>query len=216
MFVCLFIMQRPRLEHPFTMLIAGPTKSGKSFFLRDVLYYRKHMFNPKIDKVVWFYGIFQELYNKIPHVEFVEGFPSNYRDYISGNTLFIIDDLMSECANNTELTSLFTKGCHHLNISVIFITQNLFHKGSQMRDVSLNAEYLMLFKNRRDMNQVTHLGRQLYPGRSKFFQQVYENATKKPFSYLFIDLKNDTPEELRLRTRILPNQIQYFYKQKYK
>ena len=75
---------------------------------------------------------------------------------------------MAECANDKRLTMLFTKGSHHLNLSVIFITQNLFYKGSQIRDVSLNSQYLILFKNRRDLSQIMHLGRQLYPRKINF------------------------------------------------
>jgi hypothetical protein len=118
---------------------------------------------------------------------------------------------MSECGSDKRLTHLFTRGSHHLNLSVIFITQNFFHKGKEMREITLNAHYILLLKNRRDMSQIMHLGRQLYPKNTKFFQEVYEDATKNPFSYLFIDLRTDTPEELRLRTQILPNQTQYIY-----
>ena len=121
---------------------------------------------------------------------------------------------MAECANDKRLTMLFTKGSHHLNLSVIFITQNLFYKGSQIRDVSLNSQYLILFKNRRDLSQIMHLGRQLYPRKTKFFQEVYEDATRRPHSYLLIDLRNETPEDFRLRTQILSGEIQYIYKQK--
>ena len=121
---------------------------------------------------------------------------------------------MAECANDKRLAMLFTKGSHHLNLSVIFITQNLFYKGSQIRDVSLNSQYLILFKNRRDLSQIMHLGRQPFSRKSKFFQEVYKNATQKPFSYLLIDLRNETPESLRLRTQILPGQVQYIYKPK--
>jgi len=80
--------------------------------------------------------------------------------------------------------------------------------------VTLNAHYLLLCKNRRDMSQINHLGRQLYPRNLKFFQEVYEDATKKPYSYLLVDLHSDTPENMRLRTQILPNQTQYVYQTK--
>jgi hypothetical protein len=122
---------------------------------------------------------------------------------------------MAQCGQNTRMTDLFTKGSHHLNLSVIFITQNLFHKGKEMREISLNAHYMFLFKNRRDMSQLAHLGRQLYPCDSKFFQQVYQDATRKPYSYLLVDLRSDTPEELRLRTDILPTQHTIVYQKRF-
>lgn len=208
-------MQFPQLQHPFTCVVAGPTGAGKSFLIRDFLKYKRELFSPVPDKIVWFYGIYQPLYDEIPEVTFVEGLPSKYQEHLGTRTLFIIDDLMSECGKDKRLTQLFTKGSHHLNLSVFFITQNFFHKGKEMRDITLNAHYLIMCKNRRDVSQITHLGKQLFPRHLKFFQEVYEDATKKPYSYLFIDLRSDTPEEMRLRTQILPHQTQYIYRVKH-
>lgn len=211
-------MEFPKLQHPFTMVIAGPTGCGKSYFTRDLLKHRDELFSTVPDKIVWCYGIYQPLYDTIqqdyPEVLFVEGLPTKYQEYLGTNTLFIIDDLMSECGSDKRLTHLFTKGSHHLNLSIIFITQNFFHKGKEMREITLNAHYLILSKNRRDLSQVMHLGKQLYPRHLKYFQEVYEDATKQPFSYLMIDLRSETPEELRLRSQIFPNQIQYIYQMK--
>ncbi|GBN04165.1 hypothetical protein AVEN_12125-1 [Araneus ventricosus] len=196
------------------MVMAGPTGCGKAYFVRDLLHYKREMFSSVPDKIVWFYGIHQHLYDNIPEVTFVEGLPLKFQEYLGKHTLFIIDDLMSHGANQKLLTDLFTKGSHHLNLSIIFIVQNFFHKGKEMREITLNAHYLFLCKNRRDLSQVTHLGKQLFPRHLKFFQEVYEDAIKKPYSYLFLDFRGETPEELRLRTQILPNQIQYFYQLK--
>lgn len=171
---------------------------------------------PPPDKVIWFYGIFQELYNEIDNVTFVEGLPKNFLDYIGSHSLIVIDDLMAEVGDDKRLTSLFTKGCHHLNVSVIFITQNLFHKGKEMRCVSLNVQYMFIFRNRRDPTQIMRLGRQLYPGRSKFFQEIYEDVLKTPYAFLLVDLRNETDEKMRLRTLILPNQLTRVYEPKYK
>lgn len=207
-------MEFPRLQHPFTMFCAGPTGSGKSYFVRDLIKYKREMFSTEPDTIVWFYGIYQPLYDTIENVTFVEGLPTNYKTYLGANTLFIIDDLMSECGSDKRLTHLFTKGSHHLNLSVIFITQNFFHKGKEIREISLNAHYLLLFKNRRDLSQIMHLGRQLYPKKIKFFEEVFIEATSEPFSYLLIDLRSDTVEGMRLRTHILPNETQYVYQSK--
>lgn len=204
-------MEYPRLKHPFTSLMAGPSGVGKSFFIRDLLAHRETMFDPVPDKVIWFYGIYQKLYDEIPDVTFIEGFPQNYQEYLGSNSLLIFDDLMTDIGNDKRLTHLFTRGSHHMNLSIIFISQNLFHKGSEIRNISLNSHYLFLFKNRRDMSQIIHLGKQLYPSRNRFFQAVFEDATKKPYSYLLVDLKPDTEEHLRLRTQILPGQTQFVY-----
>ncbi|KAK3742545.1 hypothetical protein QZH41_005611 [Actinostola sp. cb2023] len=74
-----------------------------------------------------------------------------------------------------------------------------------MRTLSLNAAYLVLFKNPRDKLQITTLGKQMYPGKTDQFLHKYEAAVQRPYGYLFVDLKPNTPEECRLRTNVLPN-----------
>ena len=66
-------------------------------------------------------------------VNYIEGLPS-LEDFDGKEpVLVIIDDMMRE-ADNT-VVDLFTKGCHHRNISVFFITQNIFHQGRGQRDI---------------------------------------------------------------------------------
>jgi hypothetical protein len=46
--------------------------------------------------------------------------------------LIILDDLMDE--TDQRVASLFTKKSHHRNISVMYIVQNLFHRGKHHRN----------------------------------------------------------------------------------
>ena len=43
----------------------------------------------------------------------------------------------------------------------------------------------------------------MYPQNIKYVQEAFEDGTSKPFGYLFIDLKQETPEHMRLRTDVL-------------
>ena len=74
------------------------------------------------------------------------------------STFLVLDDLMSE--TNDDAANLFTKGSHHRNVSVMFLTQNLFYKNRHMRTISLNEHYMILFKNPRDAGQFSILARQ--------------------------------------------------------
>ena len=78
-----------------------------------------------------------------------------------------------------------------------------------MRENSLNADYVVLFKNPRDATIVSHLGRQMK--KMRFVNDAFEQATKdKPFSYLFFDLRSDTNDELRLRNDLLATFPRFF------
>ena len=71
--------------------------------------------------------------------------------------------------------------------------------------MSLNGHYLVLFKNPRDKLQILTLAKQMYPGQTDFFLNQYEEAVKRPFGYLLIDLKTTTQDNCRLRTNVLPS-----------
>ena len=124
-------------------------------------------------------------------------------------TLLIIDDLMQE--TNETVANLFTKGSHHRNFSVMFLAQNLFPKNKFARTMTLNAHYMILFKNPRDASQFANSARQMYPKRSQFAAEAYKDATRQPYSHLLIDLRPEQNDDLRLRTNIFPGETQYVY-----
>ena len=105
-----------------------------------------------------------------------------------------------------NLFTSFTRGSHHRSLSVIYVVQNLFHQGKGGRSISLNSHYLVLFKNPRDKLQILTLAKQMYPGQTDFFLNQYEEAVKRPFGYLLIDLKTTTQDNCRLRTNVLPSE----------
>ena len=54
---------------------------------------------------------------------------------------------MTEAKCDLRIVDLFTKGCHHRNVSILYLTQNVFPQGKACRDISLNTQYLVLFNN---------------------------------------------------------------------
>jgi hypothetical protein len=61
--------------HPFTSVIAGPTGSGKSMFVRRFVHNIKHMMTPKPDRISWCDGEHQTLHGTVEGVEFQQGLP---------------------------------------------------------------------------------------------------------------------------------------------
>jgi len=170
------------------------------------------MIDPPPEQIWYCYGEYQPMFNRYPDVIFHEGLPDFSKFDGRQPILLILDDLMAE--TNLDVANLFTKGSHHRNISVLYLTQNLFHNNKYMRTISLNSHYIILFKSPRDANQFATLARQMYPTRSKFAQEAYRDATDRPFGYIFIDLKPQQDERYRLRTNIFPGENQYVYVKK--
>ena len=65
----------------------------------------------------------------------------------------------------------------------MYIVQNLFHRGKHHRIISLNAHYMVVFKNPRDVSQIMALAHQMYPQRTKYFLEAYTAATAQPHGY---------------------------------
>ena len=49
----------------------------------------------------------------------------------------------------------------------------------------------------------------MFPDKSKAFQENFNDATALSYNYLFPDLRPDSCESLRMRTRIFPGDIYY-------
>ena len=118
--------------------------------------------------------------------------------------LVIVDDKMGSAAE--KMLGLFTKGSHHRNISIVYIVQNLFDQNKYHRTISLNTHYLVLFKSPRDSSQISTLARQVYPGKSKAVMKAYARATADSHGYLLLDFRQETDDELRLRTDLFPTE----------
>ena len=210
----------PRLKHPFPALVAGPTCCGKTQFVKRLLESGEQVIDGAPENIIWCYGFYQATYDEIlkslPSIKFIEGLPDNMESMLdpSIRNLVVLDDLMHELSNDQRITSLFTKGCHHRNLSVIFILQNIFHRGKELRDMSLNCHYLVLFKSPRDSSQVSHLAKQIFPGHVNFMRESFQDATDKAYGYLFCDFKPQTPKDFRLRTNIFPGETQIAYVKK--
>ena len=191
-------------------MVVGPTGCGKTSWVHQLLEQMETRVKPTPARIMWFYQRWQPLYTdikqQVPIIEFIQGIPHNIKrdDFFDTRypTLFIVDDLMKEATQSSDICDLFTEGSHHRNLSIICLLQNMFYKGKEIRTMSLNTHYMVLFKNPRDQQQVSVLARQMYPGRSHYFMEEYQVATERPHGYLFVDLKQNTPEDQRLRANI--------------
>jgi len=114
----------------------------------------------------------------------------------------VVDDHMSDV--NQLVAYIFTKISHYRNVSILYLTQNLFDKNKYARTINLNAQYLVFFKNCRDAGQFAIFARQMYPTCWKFAVEGYKDATSVPCGYLLVDLNPDQDERYRLRTNVFP------------
>ena len=215
-----------KFKHPFTCMIAGPTQSGKTTILQKFLSECDNgLVEPKPDCIYYCYSRWQKAYDDIRKnrnfsnsghkslIYFQEGLPDIGQFNSFKNNILILDDLMGECGKDKNILNIFTTDSHHMNISVIFLTQNIFSQERYSRTISLNCQYLILTKNPRDKLQLIILAKQMFPASTKFFAEAYEDAvTKKNFGYLLIDLNQITNDENRVQTGIFNNEERIIYR----
>ena len=199
------------------IIISGPTGSGKTFFTHKLLTF--DMFTEIVSSVLYCYGVYQPFYDsmQIPNLTFHEGLPTfeTIKEMHDGKFhVIVLDDLMEYIIKSVDTQNLFTRYCHHFNMSAIFLTQNVFAQGPCSRSISINAHILVLFANKRDESQCITLGKQLYPGKTKVFMEAYEDATSGEFGYIVVDCTPKTPRELKLRTNIFPGEQTICYLKK--
>ena len=89
-----------RLKHLFTLLMAGPTSSGKTYYVKRLLEGGEDIIQNTPENIIWCYGMDQTLYHgmqeTIPNITFVEGVPNDLEATLdpSVRNLIVLDDMM--------------------------------------------------------------------------------------------------------------------------
>ena len=205
-----------RLKMKSSMTLSGPSQSGKSTFTHSLLALKDIIFDEPPSKIYYYYGAFDPTLLKKPYI-LEEGLPESF-DHVEQGSVVVLDDLMEETASNKQVTALYTKDVHHKNLFVINLTQNFFQRSENSRTQRLNSQYIVLFKNPSDATQINMISRQMYPATPYFLSLIYAEATRRPHGYVFIDLRQETPEKWRVRTNILEHEFpqQFFVNCKHK
>lgn len=196
--------------HPATILISGGTGSGKTWLTRKMLHFHRYVIDglPENPRVIWCYGVGQSVHKQtIPNVSVTYNDGLIDEDNLTSQKpdILVVDDMMSEKANDQHTHNLFTKLSHHLGITVFYLTQNLYERGQT--GMKRNAHYLIMMRNPSDKSQTTTLGRQLFPrhkSQLEHFYESYDDATRQKFGYLLIDVSPNSDDRYKLKTNIFP------------
>ena len=188
-----------RLKAPFTAVVSGPTGSGKTKYMQQLIEGANTLTNTPPREIISCYGAWRDDFDALEERGIVmhEGLLAAENIPVDKEPRWVVvDDLMEEVSGNKTMSNMFTKYSHHRNISVFFLVQDLFKKNN--RTLTLNAQYMFLFKNPRDKLFIDNLSRQAFPGKVKQVREVYENVTKAPYSFLMVDMRQETDERCRL------------------
>ena len=209
-----------RCKTPFSLILSGASGSGKTTWLEHFLSIFDKITDGKgkYEKLLWFSGTNQpdlfigirskckgstrvfdsidnEIYSKIEK----EG----------KNSIIVVDDLMHEMSSNADIGKLFTKGRSHLNCNVILVWQNVFPKGPEMRNLSINAQHIVIFKNPRDKSQIRFFAQQVAPGKVTSFLDVFERLYEKKLRVPTLRLFTEHARRNQVQDKSISTRVSY-------
>ena len=178
------------------ILVVGCSGSGKTTSVLRII--RERLIDPMPTKIFYMYGAYQKEFdtwkeNKSnPRIDFIEGLNLQVIDQFKEPKLLIIDDLMLDL--DRTLAQHFIAGSSHKNTTTIFMSHSLFLNNELYRLISNNSQYIILMKNKRNVSQVSTLGRQILGPRLDLLQAAYKYI--KPFEFVLLSFHPLVPEEL--------------------
>ena len=194
-------------EPPFTAIISGASGTGKTEWIKKLLKYKEQLIDEEPNHVLYCYGEINPEIMKLKHqgIELFNGIPTK-ADILQrpSGMLLILDDLIND-VDPKFLEILYTRGSHHWNVSVITVTQNLFDKNIKV--TRINSHCIILIKNPQGLLQIKTLGSHLFPGKTKYFLESYENAVdSENYGYLVINMKPNLNDDFKLTSNIFPGE----------
>ena len=182
-------------------IIFGQTVAGKTYFMLEVI--RQKLIHPFPKNIYYMYNIEQDFMYRWNETEeqkitFIQGLGVEQMN-TSEPSLLVIDDLL--LSTNKEVLEMFILGSHHKQISLFYLTQNLFPNCNMNRTMSNNAHYYVLFHNQRNFRQIHTLAHQIYVGRDvQRITNAYKRASKQERGFVVLSFAQGLPEEITVVT----------------
>lgn len=206
-----------KFDHPSSIILIGPTLSGKSSFISKLVQNIDQMFNEHIDKIIFCYNTYQNMYDKMQsnidtnRIQFINGMiPMEQLNELGSHlkTLLIVDDLMMN-VDMAQIEQLFTTG-RHRNLTIVFVVHNATYKGknSNLSTIKRNSSYIVLFKMPADVHNIRLIQSQMFPKSNNFLMAVYEKVLcgAEPYRHLVLDNRANSDHHARVYSRIFPDE----------
>ena len=210
-----------KFHAPALITLSGASGSGKTVFTDRLIRNADALFDQPVAAVMYCYTAYQDKFaameREIPGIVFYRGVPAveSVREWAGddgAHRLLILDDLQTTALESKDVADIATIHSHHSNVSCVTVYQNLFGSGKYARTIALQAHYIVVMKNLRDQTQLSHLSRQIYPGKPQLLPNLMKAVTKRDkYPYILIDLSPHSDTDYRLRTDIFPGELTRVY-----
>lgn len=206
---------------PAQIIIAGPTKTGKSTLVTKILQNKDTMFDRQFDEITYYAqngNAVNDIREMLPFVNFREGQP-DWNALRQANSrihrLIILDDMQSIINGGSykDIEQLFTVNSHHNNISIIFIVHDNYQK--RMITLRRNADYLIFTTGGNVIQQIKTSATQLFnssrAGMNAVKEAIDDITSRTPYGYIVMIANNTVDGWRRITTNIFPGQRNTYY-----
>ena len=158
---------------------------------------------PKILTLV--YKVYQPIYKDMGLDHVIEDGPhlkERLFEIAMGRPMLVIFDDMMNSTSLKELADLFTVHGRHHNLSMIFLSQQLYNGNNQdFKQIKRNCDYMALFKNPQNAQEIRTLSSQMTPGRMELVS-YFTQATQNGYAYLFINLTQQCKDQVKYLSQL--------------
>ena len=208
-----------KIVTPSRLLVAGPSLAGKSTFLKKLVEFREEIYDQQFQRIIycsphcWTQNEYLEsLRKQFPNLELSSELPclDALNIIIDGtHKLILIDDFMLAFNQSPHAFKLLTIHSHHLQISVVVTSHNLFASSKFQKTLTRNFSEIVLLYARSDKLSLRTLGIQMFPETPRILLKAMAWIEKQEdidLRYLLLDVSPLThlPYNMVLRTNIFP------------
>merc|ERR1711867_344977 len=135
-----------------------------------------------------------------------ENIVEDIKSFARGQAILVVFDDLIGSNYLPEIANMFTVDVRHLNISMVFLSQRMFVNDEYFRQISQNCDYFCLFKNPRNSSEIRALAQQMTPG-NIVLVDIYQDATERPFTYLFINLTQECDVKVKYLSNLFDGNV---------
>ena len=213
-----------KLKMPFSLMVSGPSQSGKSQWICKLIEQRAQIFETEFDQIIYCQPellahrpneIFNRILKSFPTAMLLSGLPNIAKLHLNIGrgrpVLLIIDDQMNAFLSSEAMLHLLTVGVHHHDVNVIFTVQNYFSASKFGKTMTRNSIYKTFFFNRTDLTELRHISTQIVAKSPNFLKSCFDFLMKKfpqdQSHYVFVDghYRSNVPNFF-VRSKIFPDE----------
>ena len=137
------MMHDIRLEENFKLFLSGPSRCGKTSFISTLLENISSFAKQPPTKNIYIYTLWQTKFDEMQGMVNVfikdnSNILEQIKTYVTGEPMFIIFDDMINSTSLPDIAWLFTVDGRHMNLSMAFLTQQLFVNNEHFRQIYSN------------------------------------------------------------------------------